>query len=697
MKKYIYLFPFLAVILAVSCKKDKSGPEVVDSRPPQEVITALTEELAAADSISSFTNALKSITLSKEETAQGLTVFAPLNDNSTANVSAVKAKSDVPKIKEDTSDPAEIALKDHIVKGIYKPADLTDGKVMSSLSGKNLKITRSGDSIWVNGVFISGAGITSGSKEAVYVVQKPLSNTTIDDEPAVTGSIEITVWNALLWVPDKPSGAAAADADVVLYRSQQDYADSQPAYQGKTNADGKVIFQNVPAGTYYIEVSKDNISNIFYKSNQPQDGVYKGLAAAGIIQSMNEIDNMPVQSGDALPGNFKWKDINSDGVINNSDFTALPHESAKSESGKNVQVSVLIGYVNNYTMGPVKTESQALELLGNVETAVSAWHKEVVMLDGVLSDDAGAAASNYQSIDSFNFLSSDPVITQVWLKAYQYISGINKLISEIENAAINNKALVTARAKALRAYIYLQLSAYFGNIPLQTGAILETNASNDMAASEVYTFIKSDIQAAVSGLPNSSGNVKQLDAVSIKALSAKAALYNKDYAAAYLEASSLINSGRYQLASQTSNIFTANSTETIWDNSGSLSPLFKNYFDNRDICPYFRLGEMYLIAAESALETNKPNEALEYLNLLRQSRGMNTITSGQTIDNLRKAVQDTWKIEMQKEGGRFVNLVRWNAAMDILGSKGFTPKHVLLPIPMVILDQYPNISQNSGY
>src|SRR5690606_36625283 len=201
----------------------------------------------------------------------------------------------------------------------------------------------------------------------------------------------------------------------------------------------------------------------------------------------------------------------------------------KSESGKNVQVSVLIGYVNNYTMGPVKTESQALELLGNVETAVSAWHKEVVMLDGVLSDDAGAAASNYQSIDSFNFLSSDPVITQVWLKASQYISGINKLISEIENAAINNKALVTARAKALRAYIYLQLSAYFGNIPLQTGAILETNASNDMAASEVYTFIKSDIQAAVSGLPNSSGNVKQLDAVSIKALSAKAALYNKDY------------------------------------------------------------------------------------------------------------------------------------------------------------------------
>src|SRR5690606_11753470 len=102
----------------------------------------------------------------------------------------------------------------------------------------------------------------------------------------------------------------------------------------------------------------------------------------------------------------------------------------------------------------------------------------------------------------------------------------------------------------------------------------------------------------------------------------KAALYNKDYDAAYQEALSLINSGRYQLAAQISDIFTANSTEIIWDNSGSLSPLFKNYFNNRDICPYFRMGEMYLIAAESALETNKFNEALEYLNLLRQARGM---------------------------------------------------------------------------
>ena len=44
-----------------------------------------------------------------------------------------------------------------------------------------------------------------------------------------------------------------------------------------------------------------------------------GYIAEGLFQDQNEIDNAPVQSGDVMPGDIRYRDINNDGVINVND------------------------------------------------------------------------------------------------------------------------------------------------------------------------------------------------------------------------------------------------------------------------------------------------------------------------------------------------------------------------------------------
>src|SRR5690606_15995555 len=116
---------------------------------------------------------------------------------------------------------------------------------------------------------------------------------------------------------------------------------------------GKVKFNNVAPGTYYVVVKMGELTNIFYKSPQKVGDVYTGLASEEVFQSQADIESSPVQTGnDARIGNFKWIDINADGVINNSDFTALPHQSGIVEGSGNIEISVLIGYADNSAHGP---------------------------------------------------------------------------------------------------------------------------------------------------------------------------------------------------------------------------------------------------------------------------------------------------------------------------------------------------------
>src|SRR3546814_6490313 len=80
-------------------------------------------------------------------------------------------------------------------------------------------------------------------------------------------------------------GVPAAGADVDLYKSREDYASSNPAYSAEAGEDGKVTFEDIEPGTYYIYAGLDYKSNIILESDQPENGVFTGMGIDGIFDT----------------------------------------------------------------------------------------------------------------------------------------------------------------------------------------------------------------------------------------------------------------------------------------------------------------------------------------------------------------------------------------------------------------------------
>jgi tetratricopeptide (TPR) repeat protein len=105
-----------------------------------------------------------------------------------------------------------------------------------------------------------------------------------------------------------------------------------------------------------------------------------------------------------------------------------------------------------------------------------------------------------------------------------------------------------------------------------------------------------------------------------------------------------------------------------------------------------RYAEVLLIAAEALNENGKQQQALEYLNRVRErARGGNPdvlpdiTTTNQQV--LRQAVYQERRAELALEGQRFFDLVRTGRAVEVLGPLGFEEgKHELLPIPQSEID-----------
>ena len=116
-----------------------------------------------------------------------------------------------------------------------------------------------------------------------------------------------------------------------------------------------------------------------------------------------------------------------------------------------------------------------------------------------------------------------------------------------------------------------------------------------------------------------------------------------------------------------------------------------------------RTAEMYLIAAEAALETS--GDPLPYLNTLRAARGASALTSADL-----SVVMDERSRELAFEGHRAFDLFRRGMSevreqftddpgKALAGPSTIPPADYqrAYPIPQVELDANPNMVQNPGY
>ncbi len=347
-----------------------------------------------------------------------------------------------------------------------------------------------------------------------------------------------------------------------------------------------------------------------------------------------------------------------------------------------------------------------------------------------------------------------------WKNLYTAIYQCNDIISQLQNAfqiTAATRMEFIGEAKFLRAYAYFYLVNSYGQIPLVMGTDVKANSMlPNTDADLVYAQIKADLLDASNALaPDYRGDGKvRANRWAALALLARVYLYQQDWVDAESSASNVINSGLYLPLENPSQVFLANSTETIlqcwtqygYTNSGTilipdgslpnftLSNHFMGQLENGDarvgawmdsvvqngmvyyypfkyhnrapntLSPEYltmlRVTEQILIRAEARARQNNLTGANEDLNMVR-SRAALPNMSAADMPSVLKAIMHERQVELFAEWGhRFFDLKRTGSLNQVIGSykpDWRTDTSSLFPIPRQELVLDPNLKQNPGY
>ena len=93
---------------------------------------------------------------------------------------------------------------------------------------------------------------------------------------------------------------------------------------------------------------------------------------------------------------------------------------------------------------------------------------------------------------------------KAWQQAYSVIATCNSVIEEagkVNGGDERSKKILSAEAKAIRAFMHLTLTTYFGQIPLCTNVVGQNNTSPKRnTLQEIYTSITTDLKEAAKDL-----------------------------------------------------------------------------------------------------------------------------------------------------------------------------------------------------
>lgn len=161
------------------------------------------------------------------------------------------------------------------------------------------------------------------------------------------------------------------------------------------------------------------------------------------------------------------------------------------------------------------------------------------------------------------------------------------------------------------------------------------------------------------------------------------------------------------------NAFGGSLTGTPWDYEGGIRTKYaarasetsssgnasRNYGTNFRL---FRFAEVLLLAAEAYNKEGQDANARIELNKIRNRAGLADVSITLTGANLFDAIVKEKFLELAFEGQRFWDLVRWGEGRDVLelGSKGYTAKNKLYPIPASEIAKNKALTiadQNPGY
>ncbi len=217
-----------------------------------------------------------------------------------------------------------------------------------------------------------------------------------------------------------------------------------------------------------------------------------------------------------------------------------------------------------------ETETHAILATNALYEHMRSWDVHVFSYIGmtdIVSDDADKGsfpndAAFLGEIDDFTFNASNVAPLTVWQGYYQGIYRANNAIENIPNIDMDRKLRdrLVGECKAIRAYFYLNLVRWFGDIPLFTKPLDPSQyIQTRVPAAAVYAQIEQDLKDAIEVLPEKSqypsADLGRVTKGAARALLARAYLAQGDFPNTEKYALEVINSGEYALYPNYAKIF----------------------------------------------------------------------------------------------------------------------------------------------
>ncbi len=191
----------------------------------------------------------------------------------------------------------------------------------------------------------------------------------------------------------------------------------------------------------------------------------------------------------------------------------------------------------------------------------------------VMADDVwpgGSGISDNQHLHKMmNFEStqnSSDALTGIWDQSYKGVRNANDVLTYLDWAAddmtSDERATLDAEARTLRAFYYMLLWKYYGNIPFYMENLASPYIAEQKGHDEVYNTVIADLEAAIetNALPMQwdDDNIGRMGQACAMMIYAEMVMYQNDqsrYAKALSFMKEIINSDKFELAADYSTIF----------------------------------------------------------------------------------------------------------------------------------------------
>ncbi|WP_420401845.1 RagB/SusD family nutrient uptake outer membrane protein [Flagellimonas sp.] len=177
--------------------------------------------------------------------------------------------------------------------------------------------------------------------------------------------------------------------------------------------------------------------------------------------------------------------------------------------------------------------------------------------------------------DALIVRSSDKPYASIYTQIYEGIYRANLVLANLDGEnelTDDDKTVLGAEAKFLRAWFHFQALKLFGTPPLAMEIVTDINsqALPNATQADLYTAILGDLADASNGLPDAwdSGNTGRVTAWAARSVMGKVKVFQEDWAGAITDLGNVVNNGPYALMPNFEDNFSflaENNTESIFE------------------------------------------------------------------------------------------------------------------------------------